>query len=446
MYLFEKILNLEDWVKNYNKKEIELSKLNLFIGSNNSGKSRFIREILTREKDKYLFENKNIISRTEKYELELRILLESEKIPKNDGYSRTLDIEKTNGIIKELRSIFSNKKLDLCSSFLIELTKIQGALSKIEQGFMNERQFKEPFEKIRQLYDKYYKEFSPKLVNLYEDKQLNKLYIPTLRGLRTLEKNRNHYGERTKNDYFENNEEVEIFTGLELYDRLQDMLLGEYEERERVRKFEKFLSENFFEGKSVSLIPKKKGDVIHIKIGETQDYPIYDLGDGIQSIIILTFPLFENAGKQMLIGIEEPEIYLHPGMQRKLMEALLDKEGKYGFENFQYLITTHSNHFLDLTLDYSEDIKIYESKKNEEQKFEIIRRNDENMLELMRNIGVRNSSVFLANSTIWIEGITDRKYLKKYFEIYQKDKGQKIYEEDKHYSFIEYSGGNITHW
>ncbi|MGB6128160.1 MAG: hypothetical protein WBG30_05365, partial [Psychrilyobacter sp.] len=36
--------------------------------------------------------------------------------------------------------------------------------------------------------------------------------------------------------------------------------------------------------------------------------------------------------------------------------------------------------------------------------------------------------------------------LKKYFEIYQKDKGQKIYEEDKHYSFIEYSGGNITHW
>ena len=55
----------------------------------------------------------------------------------------------------------------------------------------------------------------------------------------------------------------------------------------------------------------------------------------------------------------------------------------------------------------------------------------------MDSLGVRNSSVFLANSTIWIEGITDRLYLKKYMEVYQREmfnRGQikKIYEEDKH--------------
>jgi hypothetical protein len=66
-------------------------------------------------------------------------------------------------------------------------------------------------------------------------------------------------------------------------------------------------------------------------------------------------------------------------------------------------------------------------------------------------LGVRNSSVFLSNCTIWVEGITDRRYLAHYLNLHVKnlrDTGSsaKEFKEDLHYSFVEYGGANITHW
>jgi hypothetical protein len=71
-------------------------------------------------------------------------------------------------------------------------------------------------------------------------------------------------------------------------------------------------------------------------------------------------------------------------------------------------------------------------------------------------LGVRNSSVFLVNATIWVEGITDRRYMRKFLELYRKhcetpphiDPAVDIsrLEEDIHYAFVEYAGSNLKHW
>lgn len=72
-------------------------------------------------------------------------------------------------------------------------------------------------------------------------------------------------------------------------------------------------------------------------------------------------------------------------------------------------------------------------------------------------LGTRSSSVFLSNCTIWVEGITDRRYLTHYLRLYTEHLEAKaaaregesrpfIPRQDLHYSFVEYSGGNITHW
>lgn len=112
------------------------------------------------------------------------------------------------------------------------------------------------------------------------------------------------------------------------------------------------LSKTFFDEKEVALIPKVKDDVLTIKIGDEKERPIYNLGDGIQSIILITLPLFlyldisKVRNTNVLVFIEEPEIGLHPSLQRTLIETLLDKR----FENFQFFFTTHSNHFLDMQL------------------------------------------------------------------------------------------------
>jgi hypothetical protein len=64
---------------------------------------------------------------------------------------------------------------------------------------------------------------------------------------------------------------------------------------------------------------------------------------------------------------------------------------------------------------------------------------------------VRNSSIFLSNCTIWIEGICDRLYINKFLEISQEYKLGDRYDidrlkEDLHFSYIEYGGANIVHY
>jgi hypothetical protein len=90
--------------------------------------------------------------------------------------------------------------------------------------------------------------------------------------------------------------------------------------------------------------------------------------------------------------------------------------------------------------------KLEDGQEEQDAKFivENISNDDTRSLELL---GVQNSSVFLSNCTIWVEGITDRQYFRKYLELYQnlKDVGIR-FKEDLHYSFVEYEGANLTHW
>jgi len=227
------------------------------------------------------------------------------------------------------------------------------------------------------------------------------------------------------------------------------MLLSGQEERRKLKGFEEFLSTVFFNSQSVSLIPNIEDDSVHVSMGR-EERPIYMVGDGIQSIIILLYPLFLNQGKKLLVFIEEPENSMHPGMQRLFVETLMRNE----FKSFQYFITTHSNHFLDITIDIDQ-MSLYtfakvENDNSKEHNYYIrnILNQDNRILDL---IGVRNASVFLSNCTIWVEGITDRFYIKKYLEVYQNyliktNNIKVVFREDFNFSFIEYSGGNIVHW
>ena len=140
---------------------------------------------------------------------------------------------------------------------------------------------------------------------------------------------------------------------------------------------------------------------------------------------------------------------MHPGLQRILLNLMTSDR----FPNQQYFLTTHSNHLLEITQDM-EKISIYrftkiltESKEPDiEAKFNIDSVSSGNR-SLLDCLGVANSSVFLSNCTIWVEGITDRLYIRKYLELYNKaHKEDKEYSEDLHYSFLEYSGSNIAHY
>tara|TARA_Y100000815_G_scaffold175481_1_gene159690 strand:- start:1707 stop:2807 length:1101 start_codon:yes stop_codon:yes gene_type:complete len=174
---------------------------------------------------------------------------------------------------------------------------------------------------------------------------------------------------------------------------------------------------------------------------------LYKLGDGIQALIILMYKIF-MAAPDSFIYIDEPELNLHPGMQRLFLEQISSNKTLTD-KNLTYIITTHSNHFLDLTIE-QDNVSIYafSPKENEggDKQFTIrnVNRGDN---QLLKHLGVNNSSVFMANCSIWVEGISDRNYIKAFLISFLKDIGkEKSLKEDIDFAFFEYAGSNIEHY
>ncbi|MGG4409443.1 ATP-binding protein [Niallia taxi] len=463
-----------EYRKDYNLSTIDnLSKVNIFIGSNNSGKSRFLRRIFGTNKSLSFVPSNDKVNFDEYYNLLLKFadgivtqmrspIIKIGNLNKNTIIGDLQDNLLHHPLLKEGEDLFSyfnglvNDIYELNDSSDLTLGKSSGYSIYKEQIISN-------LKKLATDYQMKMKKLTPSGATFYIS-NFNRVYIPTLRGLRgfadsikTNNDDKDMYKNRTKKDYFkETPESCEIHTGLNLYDEIIDMLLGSVQQRYNMQRFQEFLSASFFDGQQVTLTPDRHSDIIKVKIGVESEKNIFELGDGIQSLIILIFPLFKYLNENLLLFIEEPELYLHPGMQRKFIEILMNEQ----FANHQFFFTTHSNHFLDMTLDI-DSISIYKFKKklgehsgisteelNPTFTIENVSNEDDSVLQ---ELGVRNSSVLLSNCTIWVEGITDRYYIRHFFKLYQEEKSKTNpnflqFKEDTHYSFIEYSGGNITHW
>ncbi len=285
----------------------------------------------------------------------------------------------------------------------------------------------------------------------------SKVYVPILRSTHRLwnhdESNPNQglFGFTVRKNYkTELTETVEIHTGQELFHKILEARNGESTKREEFEAFEKFISDQFFPGKKVDIVakivnlsdPEKLREAImqqsiSVSInGEERD--IHKLGDGVQALIMLTFPIF-MAEPGSFIFIEEPELNLHPGMQRIFLEVL-KKFSEDEEKNLTFFMTTHSNHFLDLTITEDAPVSIFTLRKNEESKKFEIRNVHSGHNEPLELLGVQNSSVYIANCSLWVEGPTDRRYIRKYLDLYIDEKKKTPFKEDLHYVFFLYGG------
>ncbi|RZJ21258.1 MAG: ATP-binding protein [Acinetobacter sp.] len=433
--------NLEDYTSDNdtdteNKEVIEIKRLNFFIGKNNAGKSRFLRELFL---SKYKINDYNDVNN------------------KNDFYAEIYPIvNSTNGTLIGNNSHFGGSNKAELLNKLKQLDSLPKQFDPKSLYNLKEEISKFRFTKndatvrISDTIDKYLQSYS-------------KLYIPILRGMRpvTEEVNKQPYIERAQKDYFPDKEKFNsqnIITGECLYHELKIHLLGEPEQRELIKNYEDKLSQYFFDNEPVSLIPKHDQDVVNIKIGKDAQRPLFELGDGLQQAIILTYEAYikskdKNGNTEThAFFIEEPELHMHAGMVRQLMNFYLNETPHY------YFFTTHSNHLLDMA-DESDQVMIQkfvkQPKDDDQSKFDFkIYRCDRDR-DLLASLGVRPSSVYLANCTIWVEGITDRLYITKYMEKYlaELEKSNKeLYKKYRrfmpnyHYTFVEYAGSNLVHW
>jgi hypothetical protein len=383
-----------------------LSLVNIFIGANNSGKSRLLRS---------LFALKEFSYTTDKHSARPIYDLVSALKPEFDAVFGN-NLTSLGNVSAEHFKEFLSLDPDFISpsrpinerarSLLERLASANsgGGSSGITAPLPSIEEAAELDSRLRDLGNR----GIGQLAHLEFDLEFSgekRYYIPILRGMRPLDSDHsNRYKDRTVNDYFNNAslpDKAEVFTGLELYLTLRRKLLGEPEDREAVKRFEDFLSAKFFGSKQITLIPYEGDTTVRVKIGNEPQLPIYQLGDGLQSLIICAFNIFMER-ERCLFFIEEPDMCMHPSLQRSFLEVLSE------FKQHQYFLTSHSNHLLDMTLDFAGTSVFHFSKIEDEQVRFQIRVASSRDHKILLDLGVRNSSVFLTNATLWIEGITDR--------------------------------------
>ena len=161
-----------------------------------------------------------------------------------------------------------------------------------------------------------------------------------------------------------------------------------------------------------------------------KEIPIIYRGSGMQRCLILAMlEIYRQLkiGKGYVLLFEEPEIYLHIGAQKKMCSILKDisKEG-------QVIISTHSNIFVDKSDLSTTYLLIKENGETRLRKFE----GDKEILE---ELGISPSDIFLTNGIIFVEGPSDVEIVKIFADAIFKNW------DEYNIAVLPIGGSNIEH-
>jgi len=197
----------------------------------------------------------------------------------------------------------------------------------------------------------------------------------------------------------------------------------------------------------------KRNNVWEIKLREEgqERYWLSETGSGLKTVILVLMYLLmvgrddikkEEEKKKQLEGtvfaFEEIENNLHPAVERNLYRYIYEFAKK---NKCLVFMTTHSQTPLNMFFK-DEDVQIYRVTKREGKAIVSTVKNHSDKSEILDDLDVRASDLLQSNGIIWVEGPTDKYYIKKWIDTLYPDK----FTEGFHYQFMMYGGSNLSHF
>lgn len=163
-----------------------------------------------------------------------------------------------------------------------------------------------------------------------------------------------------------------------------------------------------------------------------------ELGEGIQNALVLSIlQAFEERRKQgAILLIEEPEMFLHPQMQRSLYKTLRE----IGKTN-QVIYTTHSPHFVAVP-DYHEVLLVRKDRDGTAVRRSDLPAEPARREKFIKELDPERNELFFATRLLLVEGDTEKLALPEYARHLQLDldrQGATIVEVGGKRNFLEFA-------
>ncbi|WP_243359595.1 ATP-dependent nuclease [Fundidesulfovibrio terrae] len=168
-----------------------------------------------------------------------------------------------------------------------------------------------------------------------------------------------------------------------------------------------------------------------------------NMGSGIKTIIhvlvatSLSRLVYKKAHENFIYCIEEPENNLHPSMLRRLLK-FITKHTEHNKSCF--FITTHSATVIDF-FSKTPRSAIYHSNHDNGQTTIKQSLSYEHHKKILDDLEIRASDLLQSNGIIWVEGPSDRNYLKNWINIWSDG----MLQEGMHYQIVFYGGRLLSH-
>lgn len=141
--------------------------------------------------------------------------------------------------------------------------------------------------------------------------------------------------------------------------------------------------------------------------------------------------------KKIIFAIEEPENNIHPSLLRRLLDFLAIKRNELGFT---LVLTTHSPISIDWAASRTDSQIIHVKHDNEFSSSKIVVGYPAQK-EILDDLEIRASELLQANGIVWVEGPTDRLYLRHWINLASNGE----LKEGTHYSIMFYAGRLLSH-